>query len=508
MLSRLSKKLIITFAVLSVFVFTISFAVIDLQEGLVSYWSFDTEFPGSVDIAGTPTSGTVTPDTAEANNENNALVQGATPTPGPSNTAYLFDGSSSLTVSDSDSLDLDEDLSLSFWMNPGFPENFGDVGCSSSGSGLFVKDSAFSLCSINEVLNASFEEDSPALDDWTEVISATGSTERDTVQVLFGEASLKLQMTNSGSSGDGVQRHQGITASEGDIWSVGTSIFVEALSGANAMLRMTFRDSGGSIVGSTFTETLPVNADFEEVEIINKTAPASTDTIRIQLRIEATGSGAIGTAYFDGVTAVKNDELVNLELDLTGVTSTPFQSNLLLPEQTSLYTVTRDGTTGDVIFCRGLFGAAIPVCDDAISGGTESLTTNTNDLVMGENFEGVLDEMRLWDRVLSLDEITFMQTIFPETVISQDLKSGADFIASLFLLPKDVFATGIIGIIGLVLYAATRTVHLMLGFILAGVFIAVIYEYYDWWLLLIPVGLVTVFIILRITKIIKPREAE
>jgi len=505
MLSRLSKKLIIIFAVLSVFVFTISFAVIDLQEDLVSYWSFDTEFPGSVDIAETPTSGTVTPDTAEANNENNALVQGATPTPGPANTAYYFDGSADLTVSDSDSLDLDSDLSLSFWMNPDAVEFYEGT------QNLFVKDGAYELRTVeNEVLNSSFEEDSPALDDWTATVSGnhTGTITRSEEESKFGEASAKINISDTSAAGISFIR-QDISASEGEIWSVGVWINIIDFDINTVRLRIRWRDSGGNQLQVLTDSLTGVTSGWVQVTR-TATSPSSTATLRIEIDTDSTTAGQSVVAFVDGFQAIKATSLENIELNLPGVTNTPFQSSLIEDQEgvTALYTVTRDGTTGDVIFCRGLFGAAIPVCDDAISGGTESLTTNTNDLVMGENFEGVLDEMRLWDRVLSLDEITFMQTIFPETVISEDLKSGADFIASLFLLPKDVFATGIIGIIGLVLYAATRTVHLMLGFVLIGVFVGVIYEYYDWWLLLIPVGLVTVFIILRITKIIKPREAE
>jgi hypothetical protein len=57
----------------------------------------------------------------------------------------------------------------------------------------------------NYVRNASFETAGTALGDWTQAVTATGTTARSTTSSKFGDASLLLTMTNSGGSGQVIE---------------------------------------------------------------------------------------------------------------------------------------------------------------------------------------------------------------------------------------------------------------------------------------------------------------
>ena len=54
-----------------------------------------------------------------------------------------------------------------------------------------------------------------------------------------------------------------------------------------------------------------ITSAFTLKQIENKTAPASTAQVRVSLILEATGSGGVGTAYFDLARAEKGETVVS-----------------------------------------------------------------------------------------------------------------------------------------------------------------------------------------------------
>jgi hypothetical protein len=165
----------------------------------------------------------------------------------------------------------------------------------------------------NDLLNPNFETESPALQNWTEDITATGSTARDTSQaktVLGSLASLKLSMTNAGASGQHVRRYQDITTSSGVAWSIEAWVHITAISNATVRLRVEFLDGADAVLQTNESPALTaITSVFQREEALNVTAPASTAKIRVSCRLASTAVGATGTAYFDLVRAEQSATL-------------------------------------------------------------------------------------------------------------------------------------------------------------------------------------------------------
>ena len=164
----------------------------------------------------------------------------------------------------------------------------------------------------NKLANPSFETD---LSSWTETIAAgiTATTARDTSQAktLFASlASLKVDITASTGAGD-AKRTQTVTAAAAEVWSFEAWIHATVLTNCKAVLKIEWLD-GGSVVLSTETSQITaVTSVFTLKQIENKTAPASTVNVRVSLILEATASGAVGTAYFDLARAEQGETAVS-----------------------------------------------------------------------------------------------------------------------------------------------------------------------------------------------------
>jgi len=154
----------------------------------------------------------------------------------------------------------------------------------------------------NYINNPGFEVDDTDLANWSETKTATGTTARDATQKKFGDASLKLTMTNSGGSGQVIERSQvraEVDATE--VWSFSVWVHVTALSNAKAGLVLLYDD--GSATTTTSYQT-SVTSDWTKLTLENQTAPSGAGQVTIKLRLEATAGSATGTAYFDGAMLV------------------------------------------------------------------------------------------------------------------------------------------------------------------------------------------------------------
>ena len=156
----------------------------------------------------------------------------------------------------------------------------------------------------NFVGDPSFEIAGTALADWTASIhgSAAGTTARDTTQAKYGAACLKLVMTNSGGSGQQVERNQSLgDVDAAEIWSFGVWVYVTALSNCKFVLDIEY--TGGS--STSTVERTTTSTGWIQLKIENETVPSSTTAAVFKPRLESTAGSATGTAYVDGCMAVQ-----------------------------------------------------------------------------------------------------------------------------------------------------------------------------------------------------------
>ena len=153
----------------------------------------------------------------------------------------------------------------------------------------------------NYVADPGFEIAGTALADWTESKTATGTTARDTSVKKNGNASLKLTMTNSGGSGQVIERNQVLAdVDAGEVWSFQCWVRVDALSNAKVVMELDY-NTGTDVEVSTTT----VNASsFVKLASANNTVPGSVTQVTLRIRLESTASSATGVVYVDNVIAV------------------------------------------------------------------------------------------------------------------------------------------------------------------------------------------------------------
>ena len=155
----------------------------------------------------------------------------------------------------------------------------------------------------NFVADAGFEIAGTALADWTESKTATGTTARDTTQApKHGVGSLKLVMTNSGGSGQVIERNQTLAdVDAGEVWSFSVWVHLTALSNSKAGMVLLYND--GSATTTTVYQT-STTSDWTQLKLENQTAPSGATQVIVKLRLEATASSATGTCFFDSAIAV------------------------------------------------------------------------------------------------------------------------------------------------------------------------------------------------------------
>jgi hypothetical protein len=153
----------------------------------------------------------------------------------------------------------------------------------------------------NYVLDPGFEISGTALADWTELKTATGTTARDTSVKKDGNASLKLVMTDSGGSGQVIERFQTLgDVDAGEVWSFQCWVRVDELTNCKVVMELDY-DSGTDTEHSTTT----VNASsFVKLTANNQTAPGGAGDVDLRIRLESTAADATGVVYIDNVIAV------------------------------------------------------------------------------------------------------------------------------------------------------------------------------------------------------------
>ena len=154
----------------------------------------------------------------------------------------------------------------------------------------------------NYVLDPSYEVAGTALADWTESKTATGTTARDTTQSKYGAASCKLVMTNSGGSGQVIERKQSLADVDAtETWSFGVWAYITALSNCKFVLDIEY--TGGSTTATV--EVSATNSEFTLVKIEGQTVPSSTTAAIFKPHLESTAGSATGTCYIDACIAVQ-----------------------------------------------------------------------------------------------------------------------------------------------------------------------------------------------------------
>lgn len=169
------------------------------------------------------------------------------------------------------------------------------------GPAYFVSDNGVLR---NFCVNPSFEHD---LNSWTENITATGSSGLDATQFNQGLVSLLLTMTDSTGSGEVVERELAVITglASGEVWSVGVEVRIAELTTAKFILRLEFLDGSDVVQATHNVESTSVSTSWIQLNNENRTAPATTEKIRITLIAESTAINATATINVDGVMVEK-----------------------------------------------------------------------------------------------------------------------------------------------------------------------------------------------------------
>ena len=169
----------------------------------------------------------------------------------------------------------------------------------------------------NQLINPDF---TGGLGSWTESIesgivatTAAESGKANTFALHASMESLKLDLTDGDTNSNVVERRQNIAADPSDIWDVEAYAFVNALSGARAVLRIDFLDVGLSSLQNASVVISAINSDFVQMKLENQVAPASTVWIQVRLQIEVTGApNATGIVYFDKTNAELGETTISV----------------------------------------------------------------------------------------------------------------------------------------------------------------------------------------------------
>ncbi len=150
--------------------------------------------------------------------------------------------------------------------------------------------------------------------EWGEVIvGATGTSARSTDTAKYGDASLKLVMTDSANAADYIGRYQNIAALPGEVWSFGWWANFLAKTTCTVRVYMRFLDAAfGQTAAPVLVELSTLTSGFVQLSVLNQTAPALTAWVQTRVYLHAGAANDTGTCYFDGIQAVKSTSLPNI----------------------------------------------------------------------------------------------------------------------------------------------------------------------------------------------------
>ena len=172
------------------------------------------------------------------------------------------------------------------------------------GSGTAYFDGVMAI-PRNRTADPSFEDMSPALGEWAEDIGGgmTATTTRVTSQAKYGSASLEIDVVDAATVNI-ARRIQQLPANAGEVWTVATWVNVTALSDATARLRLRWSGGTDSVVTQATT-----TSGWVQLMVQDATAPAGTTSLKIELQLRIDQPGGSGTAYFDGVDAIRGSAI-------------------------------------------------------------------------------------------------------------------------------------------------------------------------------------------------------
>jgi hypothetical protein len=153
----------------------------------------------------------------------------------------------------------------------------------------------------NYLLNPSFETD---LTSWTEINDATvtHTKVRDTSESVdeWGSlASLKINVSASSGAGDGtdIGYLQQIATVATKIWNIEVYYKCSTLVTSEARLRIFWRDSGQSSLGTA--NVVGSSTSWSTLVLENQVAPTSTAFLEVRLEYKLTADGGTGTVWYD-----------------------------------------------------------------------------------------------------------------------------------------------------------------------------------------------------------------
>jgi hypothetical protein len=145
------------------------------------------------------------------------------------------------------------------------------------------------------------------LTDNATVTQATGlpnhiANARDTTRKNTGISSLKLALVDTSASGELASQRivvTGLAATE--VWSVSSSVRIEALTLAKYTLRIEFLDSSDVVQATHNVDSTTVSTSFATVANDNRTAPSTTTKIRVTVILQSTAGLASGIIHVDSI---------------------------------------------------------------------------------------------------------------------------------------------------------------------------------------------------------------
>lgn len=161
----------------------------------------------------------------------------------------------------------------------------------------------------NYVADPSFEVAGTALNDWVDfTIGAgiTGTRTRDTTQKKYGNASLKVAVTDIGTAGGNEYgKAQSVTSGGSQAWTLSIWYHVTAMSGTRLAARAQSLDGADGFLANHGDANVTATTSAFTQYKVSFTSHASAAKVRILLTVLYVSNNGTCTAYFDGISLTK-----------------------------------------------------------------------------------------------------------------------------------------------------------------------------------------------------------
>jgi len=168
----------------------------------------------------------------------------------------------------------------------------------------------------NYLNNPLYESDATDLGDWTTSVHANhtgtitrGGTHKFSFQGVNQSSACRLDIT--GASGAGTSEiHQttdAASAAESDIFSLGVLMKATVKTGniSRFRIQLDWRNSSNVSISTAETDVTAVQSDYTLITVLNQTAPANTNRIRVTCQVTSSGATAAGRVDVTGWMLVK-----------------------------------------------------------------------------------------------------------------------------------------------------------------------------------------------------------